>query len=244
MKYLRMFFNLDSLMGGLLMILGFILTPFIIGIPILITGILISVYHFHKRWVEFIVPKNNREKISQEIKKSYLPYHPAVNSMKSVGKDMLKTSAVVFIVLVIIVVTFFTRYAQGGPENYWACDDNGAWIKHGNPAYPSPILPCTYKNPLGKTRDECLLQGGVWAKQGLEPFETCNRRAVDRGNLCRDNGECEGMCQTELTKEEINQGMRGQLNIKKKSGQCSAWVVELGCFGMMKQGKPQVICVD
>ena len=88
------------------------------------------------------------------------------------------------------------------------------------------------------------MSGGVWKKQGPEPYETCNRKAIDRGNLCRDNGECEGMCQVELTEEEMSQGMRGKTNIKKNYGQCSVWVVELGCNGMMKQGKVSVICID
>lgn len=226
------------------MILGFFLIPFLIGFPILIIGILIIIYYFHKRMIEVLVPKATREKIGNEIKKSYEPYHPAINSMKALGKSMLKTSAAVLIILIIVVVIFLVRLVTKNNEGYWMCDSRGVWVKYGNPSYSIPVLPCSYKNPLGKTRDECLSQGGVWAKQGPEPFETCNRKAVDRGNHCRDNDECEGMCQVELTEEEISQGMRGKLNINKNYGQCSVWVVELGCGGIMKQGKAQVICVD
>jgi hypothetical protein len=89
-----------------------------------------------------------------------------------------------------------------------------------------------------------LAQGGVWRKQGPEPFETCNRKAIDRGNLCRDGSECEGSCQVELTRDQIRQGMQGKIKTNKKYGQCSVWVVELGCQGVMKKGKVEVMCVD
>jgi hypothetical protein len=38
--------------------------------------------------------------------------------------------------------------------------------------------------------------------------------------------------------------MRGKINAKKRYGQCSVWVVELGCRGMMERGKTGVICID
>ena len=155
-----------------------------------------------------------------------------------------------FIIIGIVLVTILVlRFILGGDEDTWICETKPAsgearWIKHGNPAYPSPVITCKGTKPLGKTKEECLTQGGVWKKQGPEPFETCNRKAIDRGNLCRDNGECEGMCQVDLTQEELSQGMRGKVTTSKKYGQCSVWVVELGCRGMMKQGKVQVICID
>jgi len=89
-----------------------------------------------------------------------------------------------------------------------------------------------------------LASGGIWEKQGNIPFETCNKKAIDRGNLCRDNSECEGWCEVNLSKEEIRKIMRKELNVNKKYGQCSVWVMELGCFGMMEKGKVKVICVD
>lgn len=141
-------------------------------------------------------------------------------------------------------VIFLFLLIFGRTEGYWTCDKNGVWVKHGNPSYPSPVVSCLNPNPLVKNQADCLATGGIWEKQGPEPFESCNRKAVDRGNLCRDNGECEGMCQVELTKDEMSQGMRGKVNSKKKYGQCSVWIVELGCSGMMKQGKVGVICID
>jgi len=88
------------------------------------------------------------------------------------------------------------------------------------------------------------MQGGVWEKLGPDPFETCNRKAIDRGALCRDSSECEGMCQVSLTREELQNGMKNKLFKTVKYGQCSVWRVELGCQGHMKDGKVNVICID
>ncbi len=150
---------------------------------------------------------------------------------------------VLAVVVFMLLLLFFLRFVVGGPEDSWICDQNGQWVKHGHPAYPKPQVRCK-KPPLPHTQKDCLAQGGVWKKQGPEPFETCNRKASDRGNLCRDESECEGMCQVNLTQQELSQGMRGKLFTNKKFGQCSVWVVELGCQGIMKNGKAQVICID
>ena len=146
------------------------------------------------------------------------------------------------IIVAVVFILFLSIY--GRAEGYWVCDKSGGWVKNGKPSYPKPVISCLNPNPLARNQTDCLASGGVWKKQGPEPFETCNRKAIDRGNLCRDNGECEGMCQVDLTDDEMSQGMRGKVNTKKKYGQCSVWVVELGCRGMMKQGKVSVICVD
>ncbi|OGK63054.1 hypothetical protein A2334_00240 [Candidatus Roizmanbacteria bacterium RIFOXYB2_FULL_38_10] len=160
---------------------------------------------------------------------------------------------ILFTIAAIIFIVFLLRFAIGGDEDTWICEKtptsvggSGAarWIKHGNPSYPSPVIPCSGTKPLGKTKEDCLAQGGVWEKQGPEPYETCDRKTIDRGNPCRDNNECEGWCQVDLTRDELNQGMRGELKTGKKIGQCSIWVVELGCFGMMEKGKVKVICID
>jgi hypothetical protein len=146
--------------------------------------------------------------------------------------------------IITVVVILLFLFVFGRAEGYWICDKNGAWAKHGKPSYPSPAVSCINPNPLAKNQADCVVSGGIWKKQGPDPSESCNRKAVDRGNLCRDNGECEGMCQVELTSDEMSQGMRGRVNSKKKYGQCSVWVVELGCNGIMNQGKVQVICIN
>ena len=150
-------------------------------------------------------------------------------------------------VLIIAIVLFFTllfiRFIFGGPEDNWICD-KGVWITHGKPSYPKPEDPCGKKISLPKTKEDCLKINGSWRKLGPDPFETCNLKVTDRGNICHDSSECQGMCQVDLTKEELRQGMSGKLFSNKKHGTCSVWVVELGCRGIMKEGKAQVICID
>jgi len=126
-------------------------------------------------------------------------------------------------------------------EDYWICK-SGKWVKHGKPSYPQPIVSCAGKAKLPRTKDECLKQGGVWKKLGPDPFETCNFKAKDRGNICYDSSECEGSCQANLTREELREGMKGRS--WTRNGQCSVWIVELGCQGIVREGKASVMCID
>jgi len=128
-----------------------------------------------------------------------------------------------------------------GREDYWICK-SGQWFAHGKPSYPKPIVSCAGKIKLPRNKDDCLKKGGVWKKLGPDPFETCNFKAKDRGNICYDSSECEGSCQANLTREELSEGMRGKSWIRY--GQCSVWVVELGCQGIVRDGKASVICID
>ena len=150
---------------------------------------------------------------------------------------------VIIIAFILIFCLLFIRFVFGGPEDSWICV-NGVWTKHGHPSYPKPENPCGKKITLPKNEIDCLKIKGVWKKLGPDPFKTCNIKANDRGNICHDGSECQGMCQVDLTKEELSQGMRGKLFTDKKRGACSVWVVELGCRGIMKDGKAQVICMD
>ena len=142
-----------------------------------------------------------------------------------------------------IVILLTVRFLFGGPEDSWICD-KGQWVKHGSPSYPKPVVDCGKPVTLPKTKKECIKIGGVWEKQGPDPVETCDRRARDSGALCRDNSECEGNCQVELTREEMSTGMRGKLNKRAEYGRCSDWVVSLGCQGIMENGKVKVYCID
>jgi hypothetical protein len=150
-----------------------------------------------------------------------------------------------FLIVGIISLGFilvFIRFFLGGNEDSWICQNN-KWIKHGNPSYTKPDDPCGKKKSLPKTKETCLQEGGVWKKQGPDPFETCNIKAMDRGSICTDNNDCEGWCQADITKNQLRQGMMGKLQIHGR-GYCSVWRVELGCFGMLKAGKVSVICID
>jgi len=150
---------------------------------------------------------------------------------------------IAIICFIIAAITVCTQYVLKKNEDTWVCK-NTTWVKNGNPSYPKPIITCGEQTPLPKNEADCVNQGGVWKKLGPDPFETCNIKARDRGNLCRDNSECEGLCQVNLTRDELSQGMRGKIYKNVKFGQCSVWRVELGCQGIMKNGNAQVMCLD
>lgn len=64
------------------------------------------------------------------------------------------------------------------------------------------------------------------------------------GSPCQDSDECEGICKANLSKQELENAMRRKYLPNKKSGQCSQWILNFGCFGEMEKGKVRVICVD
>ncbi len=143
--------------------------------------------------------------------------------------------------IITIFLLFLIFHPENNAINTWACKNN-AWIPVGTPSFPKPLVNCK-KESLPKTKKECLRSGGVWKKQGPEPVETCNIKARDRGNICDDSTQCEGLCQANLTREEIrDEGMKGKQF--KGIGQCSVWRVELGCFGVINKGVISVLCID
>lgn len=150
----------------------------------------------------------------------------------------MKKSLIIVAGIFLLIVGFILLR---GDEDLWICQNN-QWIKHGNPSYPKPENPCGKKKSLPKNKEECLQIGGVWKKLGPDPVESCNIKAEDRGSICTDNSECEGWCQSDLSREQLQEGMRGKT--LKGKGRCSVWRVELGCFGMLKQGTISVICID
>lgn len=149
----------------------------------------------------------------------------------------------ILIIVAVFLAAVFARIIFEKPEGMWVCE-NGKWVAQGVPVYPKPENPCGQKITLPKNKEACLAINGVWKKLGPDPFETCNVKAKDRGTICHDSSECEGLCQVDLTREELSQGMRGKIISSKRSGMCSVWVTELGCQGIMKNGKAQVICID
>lgn len=151
----------------------------------------------------------------------------------------MKKKYIFFIFIFGIIALVFLR----GNEDTWVCE-KGEWVKHGNPSFPKPIVSCSGKEikALPRNKEDCLKMDGVWEKQGPEPFETCDIKTKDGGRVCSDISQCEGTCMVKLSEDEFSEGMRGK--VFKKNGTCSLWRVTLGCFGMVKQGKMSVICVD
>ena len=149
-------------------------------------------------------------------------------------KKILIIFVAIFIICILLVLL-------RGREDLWICQNN-KWITHGKPSYSKPTDPCGKKPPLPKTKDECIKNGGTWKKLGPDPVETCNIKAADRGSICTDSSECEGWCQANATREQLRAGMSGKT--WRGKGQCSVWRVELGCFGILKEGRVSVICID
>jgi hypothetical protein len=91
-------------LGFLLLIIGFFLIPIGIGVPICIVGWLLLIFDFYKTWINRLVPKETQQKVGNEIKKSYIPYQPAIKSLKLIGKDVAKSSVIALVVLTIITI--------------------------------------------------------------------------------------------------------------------------------------------
>ena len=119
----------------------------------------------------------------------------------------MKKIFIIFCLIFVVVSLFY--FLNKNTDGYWVCK-NGKWVKQGKPSYPKPVVSCNKKPALPKNKEECLSEGGIWKKQGTAPFETCNKKTIDRGNLCRDNSKYEGLCQIQLTKEELRQAMGGK----------------------------------
>ncbi|MCX6730420.1 MAG: hypothetical protein NTZ55_01085 [Candidatus Roizmanbacteria bacterium] len=141
------------------------------------------------------------------------------------------------LVCFVLILSYFAKKNSG----LWVCKNNH-WVKQGVPSYSKPNDPCGKKERLPKIKEECLQIGGVWKKLGPDPFETCNMKASDRGTICTDNSECEGLCQANITHEQLSEGMRGKTFSGR--GTCSVWRVELGCMGVLEEGKIKVLCID
>ncbi len=54
---------------------------------------------------------------------------------------MKKNAKVLVAVFVLIGAVLVLRFVLGGNEDTWICQ-NGAWVKHGNPSQPQPVIPC------------------------------------------------------------------------------------------------------
>jgi len=144
-------------------------------------------------------------------------------------------------IIALLSLVIFIRFVFGGDEDVWTCKDN-KWVAHGKPSYQKPNDPCGKKVVLPKNQKDCLIIGGIWKKLGPDPFETCNIKATDRGTICTDSSECEGLCQADMTPNQMKQGMKGK--VRKGKGRCSVWRVELGCMGVVESGMMKVLCID
>lgn len=54
---------------------------------------------------------------------------------------MKKYAKALGIVFVLVGIVLVLRFVFGGSEDTWICQ-NGAWVKHGHPSQPQPVIPC------------------------------------------------------------------------------------------------------
>jgi hypothetical protein len=100
----------------------------------------------------------------------------------------------------------------------------------------------TYKFTIPQDQASCEAKGGVWKKPGPSPREECNLPTTDSGKVCDGSHQCEGICLAELSKDDMQKGMRGKQF--KTNGKCSAWIKNLGCRVYVYRGWAGVVCVD
>ena len=100
----------------------------------------------------------------------------------------------------------------------------------------------TYKLTIPKDQESCEAANGVWKKIGPSPKEECNLPTNDSGKVCDGSHQCEGVCLADLSKEDLQKGMRGKLF--KTNGKCSAWIKIVGCRAYVYRGWAGVVCAD
>jgi hypothetical protein len=105
-----MFYKTDliGVIGLIITIVGFFLTPFLIGIPIMMVGWLILLYSVFKHFVDLIVPKDVQTKVVQETIKGYEPYKPAMSSLLKLIWEMVKI-AFLFVGAIVVLLLFANR---------------------------------------------------------------------------------------------------------------------------------------
>ena len=100
------------LLGTVLMIVGFVLTPFIIGIPIILIGWLILIYTSSNSFIQklkFFIPQSYQDQIKSKIADSYMPYQPAAKSLSSLVLQLLLYTGLIFGLLLVIYYYFFIK---------------------------------------------------------------------------------------------------------------------------------------
>lgn len=130
--------------------------------------------------------------------------------------------------------------ASGG--GYWQCRD-GRWIAEGTPGHPEPLKVCGAPRRALDDREACLRQGGRWGQVGLSPRPMCSLPSPDAGRPCADSGECEGMCEVELTPSERDTVLKGRH--PARMGTCSPRIPVLGCRARVERGRVAgILCID
>ena len=93
-----------SVIGLILLIFGFSLLPFLIGLPLMFAGWLLLLFDFFRSWYRRLIPSAVQQKVAHQLNIEYLPYQPAIKSMKVVLIDIAKVTTLVFISGVMLIL--------------------------------------------------------------------------------------------------------------------------------------------
>lgn len=145
-------------------------------------------------------------------------------------KKIFKTIVVIILVLLALLIVVWRIY-----RTYYR-----PYIPNYNDEIRSVVT--TYKFTIPQDKDSCEAKGGIWKKIGIRPMEECNLPTTDGGKVCWGSNVCEGVCLAELTREDIQKGMKGKMF--RTTGKCSEWVKTVGCRAYVYQGWASVICAD
>ncbi len=103
----KFFFSRYSAIGGMvLVVFGFILMPFIIGIPLLMLGGLLMITAALNKYYGFL-PSAWRQKTEVAVKKSFEPHQNTLSSFKAIIKSMLKAAGIFLLVALVIGIIYF-----------------------------------------------------------------------------------------------------------------------------------------
>ncbi len=89
-------FNGWGLFGFILLMIGFILTPILIGLPMMVLGWLIISFSFVKRFT-WMIPDSAKQTVKTGI--DQVISAPATKSLLQIVKAMLKQAVIIFLIL-------------------------------------------------------------------------------------------------------------------------------------------------
>ncbi|MEO7221307.1 MAG: hypothetical protein ABIY37_02455, partial [Devosia sp.] len=145
---------------------------------------------------------------------------------------------------VALAATMLQAPQAAEPPGYWQCEDS-EWLAVGEPEHPQPLIACcgTGTGEAAVTPELCEKAGGIWGPIGLFPEPVCTQRTIDAGRYCADMGECAASCDAQLSAEEYQQMLDGELVLT--GGICSGATPLIGCHAMVSAGKVDgMLCID
>jgi hypothetical protein len=162
------------------------------------------------------------------------------------GMRRIVLQVLVSIAAAIVLVLAMGQAARAGePPGYWRCDGT-KWVAVGTPQHPEPLVQCggvVISDGGAITEELCEKAGGTWGPIGLFPEPICTQRTFDAGRYCADMGECAASCDAELTKEEYQRMLDGEVVLT--GGICWGATPLIGCHAMVHAGKVDgVLCID